>query len=118
MSKIAEQKALEAYPKVNPPYHTSIEAQVNVEHAYKREGYIQGYDEAMQDYFNEDSFDYQSFKAEAAKDILCAIISCPIIKDLKDDKGNLIPFEKFAATKVAIDYADELIKQLKEKEEK
>lgn len=63
------------------------------------------------------SFDWQSFHAEAAKDILCAIISCPIIKNLKDDKGNLIPFDKFAATKVAIEYTNELVKQLKEKEE-
>ena len=49
MSKIAEKKALEEYPEVNPPYRTNIEAQVNVEHAYKREGYIKGYDQAMQD---------------------------------------------------------------------
>ena len=50
MSKIAEKKALEEYPEVNPPYRTNIEAQVNVEHAYKREGYIKGYDQAMQDF--------------------------------------------------------------------
>lgn len=49
MSKISEQKALEAYPEVNPPYRTNIEAQVNVEHAYKREGYIRGYDQALCD---------------------------------------------------------------------
>ena len=50
MSKIAEKKALEEYPEVNPPYRTNIEAQVNVEHAYKREGYIKGYDQAMKDF--------------------------------------------------------------------
>lgn len=50
MSKIAENKALEEYPMINPPYNTNIEAQVNVERAFNREGYIKGYDQAMQDF--------------------------------------------------------------------
>lgn len=49
MSKIAEKKALEAYPMVNPPYSNSDEPKLNVENSYKREGYIKGYDQAMQD---------------------------------------------------------------------
>ena len=62
-------------------------------------------------------FDWQSFRAEAAKDILCAIINSPSINGFKDDNKKYIPFEKNIACKVAIEYADELIKQLKEKEE-
>ena len=56
MSKLAEQKALEAYPKDKL---TAVEA-VN---RAKRFGYIQGYDQAMQDFmekaekfFNEELF--------------------------------------------------------------
>ena len=67
---------------------------------------------------NSDSFNWQSFRAEAAKDILCAMIASPSIIKLKDDKGNLIEFCKEDACKVSIEYADELFKQLKEKEEK
>ena len=63
-------------------------------------------------------FDWQSFRAEASKDILCAIIASPSIIKLKDDKGNLIEFCKEDACKVSIEYANELIKQLKEKEKK
>lgn len=50
MSKIAEQKALEAFPQILPPYNTNIEAETNVIHAFNREGYIKGYDCAMQDF--------------------------------------------------------------------
>ena len=49
MSKISEQKALEAYPIINPPYNTNIEAETNVKRAFNREGYIKGYDQAMKD---------------------------------------------------------------------
>lgn len=62
-------------------------------------------------------FDWQSFRAKAAKDILCAIIASPSIIKLKDDKENLIEFCKEDACKVSILYANELCKQLKEREE-
>ena len=65
-----------------------------------------------------DDFDWQSFRNQAAKDILCAIIASPSIIKLKDDKENLIEFCKEDACKVSILYANELCKQLKEKEEK
>lgn len=64
------------------------------------------------------NFDWQSFRNQAAKDILCAIIASPSIIKLKDDKENLIEFCKEDACKVSILYANELCKQLKEKEEK
>lgn len=51
-------------------------------------------------------FDLQSFRAEAAKDILCALIHKTDNFIGKDSAGY------------AIMIADELIKQLKEKEEK
>lgn len=50
-------------------------------------------------------FDWQSFRAEAAKDILCAMIA----------RGEKV---KSIVVDIAIDGADELIKQLKENEEK
>lgn len=46
MSKIAEQKALEAYPEIRlyePNYDENVE---------NREGYIKGYDQALQDFLN------------------------------------------------------------------
>ncbi|MBP5723805.1 MAG: hypothetical protein J6X18_09585 [Bacteroidales bacterium] len=52
----------------------------------------------------ENDFDWQSFRAEAAKDILCAMIA-------RGEKAKPIVVD------IAIDGADELIKQLKEKEE-
>lgn len=54
----------------------------------------------------EDTFDWQSFRAEAAKDILCAMVP---------DAHNIIGTGN---VEYAIMIADELIKQLKEKEEK
>lgn len=60
MSKISEQKALEAYPKALSPYYDDniIDRNVNC-----RVGYIKGYDQAMQDllekaekFFNEELF--------------------------------------------------------------
>ena len=57
---------------------------------------------------NQDSFDWQSFQAEAAKDILCAMIRrhdyC--IEDVVDGIDK------------AVCVADSLISKLKEKEEK
>lgn len=58
-------------------------------------------------------FNWQSFRAEAAKDILCAVISGGI----SSGAGSIIP-EKENLVKVSIDIADELVKQLKEKDEK
>ena len=52
---------------------------------------------------NLDSFDWTSFRAEAAKDILCAMIA-------RGERAKPI------VVSIAIDGADELIKQLKEKE--
>lgn len=54
----------------------------------------------------ETSFDWQSFRAEAAKDILCAIISQPNLGYYGDEVEN------------AVIFADKLIAKLKEKEEK
>ena len=54
----------------------------------------------------ENDFDWQSFRAEAAKDILCAMVP---------ETHNIIGIGN---VEYAIKIADELIKQLKEKEEK
>lgn len=59
---------------------------------------------------NQDSFDLQSFRAEAAKDILTGIVSHSGICISSSDTTKL--------TKLALKYADELVKLLKEKEEK
>lgn len=53
------------------------------------------------------SFDWQYFRAEAAKDILCAII-----------QGGYAESRIEYQSKLSVMYADELVKQLKEKEEK
>lgn len=66
----------------------------------------------------EKPFDWQSFRAEAAKDILCAIIASPAINKFKDERGKLIDFCKEKACGISIQYAEELVKQLKGKEEK
>lgn len=52
-----------------------------------------------------DDFDWQSFRAEAAKDILCAMIA----------RGEKV---KDIVVSIAIDGADKLIKELKERGEK
>ena len=57
---------------------------------------------------------WQSFRAEAAKDILCKTIDFEEITA----SGNKRRMNKERAVTIAISYADELIKQLKEKEEK
>lgn len=54
----------------------------------------------------ENDFDWQSFRVEAAKDILCAIISQPNLGYYGDEVEN------------AVIFADKLISKLKEKEEK
>lgn len=58
---------------------------------------------------SEDStFNWQSFRAEAAKDILCVLLSNPN----ETQKGDIFQLSH------TIFLVDELIKQLKEKEEK
>ena len=52
----------------------------------------------------QEMFDWQSFRAEAAKDILCAIISQPNLGYYGDEVEN------------AVIFADKLISKLKEKE--
>lgn len=58
-----------------------------------------------------DPVDWSSFRREAAKDILPAMINWRRI----NGAGANILISKEEATKLAIEYADELIKQLKEK---
>jgi hypothetical protein len=55
-------------------------------------------------------FDWQSFRAEAAKDILAGIVAHSNISISSRDAERL--------TKLALTYTNELIRQLKEKEEK
>jgi hypothetical protein len=56
----------------------------------------------------ENDFDWQSFRAEAAKDILCSII-----------QSGYYGEDRIAhQSELAVGYANELVKQLKEKEEK
>ncbi|MBO7734331.1 MAG: hypothetical protein J6S67_17330 [Methanobrevibacter sp.] len=57
------------------------------------------------DFFDSDNIDWQSFRAEAAKDILCAMIST-----VHEFNPNEID--------IALDITDNLISKLKEKEEK
>lgn len=56
-------------------------------------------------------FNWQSFRAEAAKDILCATLSGGTASGMI----GIIP-EKETIVKASIEIADELIKQLKEKD--
>ena len=58
-------------------------------------------------FFDSDNIDWQSFRAEAAKEFTAALLS--VIDWEHTYNENII--------KQAIDLADELIKQLKEKEE-
>lgn len=60
-----------------------------------------------------DDFDWQSFRNQASKDILCATLSGGTASGMI----GIIP-EKETIVKASIEIADELIKQLKEKEEK
>ena len=120
MSKIAEQKALEAYP-IKEEWVGNQYGGLEDVNSLSREKYQEGYDQAMQDFmekaelfFNEEStFDWQSFRNQAAKDILCSTLSGGIASGatgLMNQKENIV--------KGAIEITYELIKQLKEKEEK
>lgn len=55
----------------------------------------------------ENDFDWQSFRAEAAKDILCAIIKSGYYGEDRITHQSVL----------AVKYATELVKQLKEKED-
>lgn len=59
-------------------------------------------------FFLDDDFDWQSFRAEAAKDILCAIIQ----------SGYYGEDRVSHQSELAAKYADALITKLKDKEEK
>jgi hypothetical protein len=56
-----------------------------------------------------ESFDWQSFRTEAAKDILCAMLNTRYYDNEQRKQG---------CVEEAIYFANELIKELKEKEEK
>jgi hypothetical protein len=58
---------------------------------------------------NQDSFDWQSFRNQAAKDILCAMLTDQRISET-------MPYKDLV--RMSLECTDELIKQLKEKEEK
>jgi hypothetical protein len=58
--------------------------------------------------WNVKQFDWQSFRAEAAKDILCAMIQDGYYGE------DIIAHQ----SELAVGYANELVKQLKEKEDK
>lgn len=62
--------------------------------------------ELIQD--KKDDFNWQTFRAEATKDILCAVLNGGISSGL-----NGIVLEKETIVRGAIEVADELIKQLK-----
>ena len=57
------------------------------------------------DFLDIDNIDWQSFRNQAAKDILCSII-----------QGGYAESRIEYQSKLAVQYSDELIKQLKEKE--
>lgn len=59
--------------------------------------------ECSYDDISVNNFDWQSFRAEAAKDILCSII-----------QGGYAESRIEYQSKLAVKYADELIKHLKE----
>lgn len=62
----------------------------------------------------QEMFDWQSFRAEAAKDILCAIIN----RESSFTKNGKVIVSHKDFIEMAIVDADELITKLKEKEEK
>jgi hypothetical protein len=64
--------------------------------------------EELEFFDSDDNIDWQSFRAEAAKDILCSII-----------QSGYYGEDRIAhQSELAVGYANELVKQLKEKEEK
>lgn len=69
--------------------------------------YEQGYNQAIKDL---DNCDWQAFRREAAKDILPAMINWRRV----NEAGANILISKEEAAKLAIKYADELIKLLKQ----
>ena len=69
--------------------------------------YEQGYNQAIKDL---NDCDWKAFRREAVKDILPAMINWRRI----NGAGANILISKEEAVKLAIEYADELIKQLKE----
>lgn len=62
-------------------------------------------------YYETYNFDWQSFRAEAAKDILCAVLSGGIASSEYD-----IILKNKDLVDVSIGIANELVKRLKEKE--
>ena len=62
----------------------------------------------------ENDFDLQSFRAEAAKDILCAIIN----RESPFTRNGEVVVSHQDFIEIAVEDADALIKQLKEKEER
>lgn len=70
--------------------------------------YEEGYNQAIKDL---DNFDWQSFRREAAKDILAGMLSNP--GSINVENKRLQTIEGFVNGAVMI--ADELIKQLQEK---
>lgn len=61
---------------------------------------------------NKTIVDWPSFRREAAKDIVCAILSAGM-EQTDDNNSHFHTFKELAA--VSVKWADELIKQLKEK---
>ena len=59
---------------------------------------------------NQSDFDWSSFRREAAKDVLPAMINW---RRTKESGANIL-ISKEDAVKLAIEYADELIRQLKQ----
>lgn len=85
-------------------YHTNFEA------FYKPEDLDFNITQSSERFIqNVSSFDWESFRAEAAKDILCGIVSHPNIRCGVGNTETQVGY--------ALQYADELIRQLKEKEE-
>lgn len=73
--------------------------------------YEEGYNQAIKDL---DNFDWSAFRREAAKDILSNIAG-QLTND--DTAATIDDFDPKFYAKVAIEWADELIKQLQETEE-
>lgn len=73
MSKISERKALEEYPLILPPYKTNIEAETHVIHAFNREGYIVGYDQAMQDFLEKAEKFFKNELYVSVSDQICSL---------------------------------------------
>ena len=100
---------------------TNIE--LDVQPFYDETGYFSGFKDGYEYYraadlvFPEtpdwDKTDWSSFRREAAKDIVCAILSAGM-EQTNDKNEHFHSFEELA--RVSVKWADELIKQLKEDE--